>query len=180
MKKNVKNEDDDSLPWSDETLKQAAADIPSIVVMPFEDLKAMLQNPPSRPTWTSRCTAWEIYSIPRLGPRLRELGGASRRSYDLRNFWDLGEDGYRRTLLADCAQLRPFYLSLSPPCTFLCRLMSSNWSRMKKDKKYLSLQQACSHVDLCMWLAEFQLQNGAYFGFEHPQGSLAWQRDSAT
>ena len=173
-----RGDEGDTFPWTHETLKIAASEIPSVISMPYEDLKAMLANPRPLNSCSERCTIWEIYSVPRLGPRVRELGGSSRRSYDLRHFWDLQMDSYRRLLLSDCSQLRPFYLSLSPPCKFLCQLMSSNWSRMKSAKKYISLADACSHIDLCMWLAKFQHESGAYFGFEHPQGSLAWSRDS--
>ena len=46
-------------------------------------------------------------------------------------------------------------------------------------EKFLSLQEALSHLDMCMWLAKHQIHHKDYFAFEHPQGSLAWSRDSA-
>lgn len=42
----------------------------------------------------------------------------------------------------------------------------------------LSLKEALGHIDLSMWLAWFQISQGSFFAFEHPQGSLAWGRDS--
>ena len=163
-----------------DTLKGAAEEIPSVIAMPFSDMVDVMFNAPwSRSWWNERCTSWEIYNVPRLGPHVRKLGGTCRRSYDIQHFWDLGLESYQRTLLQDLATFRPFYLSLSPPCTYLCKLMASNWSRMRGNKKFLCLRDGLGHVDLCAWIALFQLRTGAFFGMEHPAGSLAWNRDSA-
>lgn len=169
-----------ALPWTDERLKDAACQIPSVTWMPYLDLMGPWTNPSPVPPPDVRDDLWEIYSVPRFGPAIRALGGTSKRSYDLRNFWDLGLASYKRTLLQDLTILRPFFASLSPPCKFLCLLMASNWSRMRKTNKYLSLKEGLEHIDLTSWIAQFQANNDAYFGFEHPQGSLAWSRDSAS
>ena len=163
--------------WDDDTLKSAAASIPSTVHMPFQDLVDLCMGAPESKL---KCTLWEIFSVPRLGPYIRQLGGTSRRSYDIRNFWDLGEESYQRVLLQDVASLQPLFLIMSPPCTWVCQLMRTNWKRLKKNRcmKMLSLEQACRHIDLCMWLAAFQMLRGNFFAMEHPAGSLAWERDS--
>lgn len=170
----------DLMDWADERLKDPAARIPSILEMPMEDLAQQWQNPRPPPGWDTRCVLWEIYSVPRFGPVLRSLGGTSRRSYDLLNFWNLSMDNYRRTLLQDVSILRPLFLALSPPCTFVCPLMASNWPRMRNHKKYMCLQDAFDHIDLTAWLATFQVDTRAYFGFEHPDKSLAWGRGSVS
>ena len=169
----------DLFEWTSETLKGAAEEIPSVVAMPFLDMVDVMNAPWSRSWWNERCTLWEIYSVPRLGPHVRKLGGTCRRSYDIQHFWNLGLESYQRTLLQDLATFRPFYLSLSPPCTYLCKLMASNWSRMRGNQKFLCLRDGLGHVDLCAWLALYQLRTGAFFGMEHPAGSLAWKRLSA-
>ena len=55
----------------------------------------------------------------------------------------------------------------------LTRLMFSNWSRMNDADKNKKLEEAVEHVDLSMYIAEFQRNNGAFYAFEHPQGFLA-------
>lgn len=128
-----------------------------------------------------RCDLWEIYSMPRLGPCIRSLGGQSRRSYDIQHFWDLASGDYKRLVIQDLSLLRPKFIMLSPPCRFVSLLMASNWSRMARiSEKMLCLEEALGHLDMSMWMAGFQLIHKALFAFEHPIGSLAWTRDSET
>lgn len=75
--------------WQDERLKDSAMKIPSEVDMPYMDLLPQFQGKMPLPDAAQPCDVWEIYSIPRVGPVIRTLGGFSRRSYDLRHFWDL-------------------------------------------------------------------------------------------
>ena len=178
---NPKSQDEQAqvLPWNDDRLKDAAQRYPSTVCMPFQDLRQLFDNPP--PFRANQCTLWEIYSLPRLSPVMRSLGGQSLRSYDIKHFMDLSQADYVRLLLQDVAVFRPHYLSLSPPCTMVCQLQASNWKRIKNAKqKYLDLEEALGHIDLTMWLAEFQDDHQAYYGFEHPHLSLAWGRESVT
>ena len=165
--------------WSDQRLKDAAKQFKSIVEMPYTDLASLYFGEPPMMNH-DRCDLWEIYSVPRLGPCIRELGGQCRRSYDILHFWNLANSDYKRLLIQDICLLRPKALMLSPPCRFLCLLMASNWSRMKHvSEKMMNLEEALGHIDLTMWLAQFQILHDAIFAFEHPQGSLAWDRDSA-
>ena len=165
--------------WQDERLKDSAMKIPSQVDMPYVDLLPQFRGNIPVPDAAQPCDVWEIYSVPRLGPVMRSMGGLSRRAYDLRNFWDFSQEDYRRLLIQDVTMLRPKYLMLCPPCRFVCLLMASNWGRMKNyDEKMLSLTDALGHIDLSMWLAWFQILQGNFFAFEHPPGSLAWGRDS--
>eukprot|EP00435_Cladocopium_sp_Y103_P048166 s1680_g14.t1 len=167
------------LTYDSERLKLAAAKIPSQIYMPYADLLETMQHtPPVDPNL--QCTLWEIYSVPRLGPVVRSLGGSCRRSYDLKNFWDLKQEGFQRTLLSDVSILQPRALVLSPPCTWVSMLMHSNWNRVGSLKRVLNLLEACGHIDFSMWLAAHQHEMNRLFVFEHPAGSLAWERDSAS
>ena len=170
--------EDELREWSHASLKHAAALIPSVVDMPYTDMCSMLERVPSN--YVDRCTLWEIFSVPRLAPCIRALGGTCRRSYDIQHFFNLGNEGFQRTLLQDISTFRPFYLSLSPPCTYLCKLMASNWSRMRGQQKFLNLEDDLGYIDLCSWLMAYQVKHGLYFGLEHPHGSLAWSRASVT
>ena len=112
--------------------------IPSQIYMPYSDLVETMQH--TRPVDPNlQCTLWEVYSVPRLGPAVRSLGGSCRRSYDLKNFWDLKQEGFQRTLLTDVSILQPRALVLSPPCTWVSMLMHSNWNRVGNLKRVLNL-----------------------------------------
>ena len=163
------------LPCEHASLREAALAIPSQVHMPHDDIRELAQH--ANPSQL-RCTLWEIFSVPRLGPILRAMGGSCRRSYDIKHFWDLGDEAYARTLLQDVAILQPLFLMMSPPCTWVCQLMHSNWGRIAPDRRFLNLLQACHFIDLCMWLAMLQIGRGDLFAVEHPAGSLAWSRKS--
>ena len=170
---------DQFLAYDSDKLKTAARKIPSQVTMPYSDLaEAMTQVKPVDPNL--QCSLWEVYSIPRLGPILRDMGGTCRRSYDLKNFWDLKEPAFQRTLLTDVSILQPRALMLSPPCTWVSMLMHSNWARVAPAKRVLSLLEALSHIDFSMWLASLQYDQHRLFVFEHPGGSIAWERDSVS
>lgn len=165
------------LAYDDPTLKIAASKIPSVLNHPFRDLDAVMDSPqPCEPELVD--SLWEIYSVPRMGPIMRNLGGRSRRSYDLKMFWDLREPSYQRCILQDLAILQPKSVVLSPPCTYVCQLMHSNWNRMDPKKRTINLNEACGHIDFSMWIAGYQDDKSRYFAFEHPQLSLAWDRDS--
>ena len=173
-------EDDEALPWHDERLKDAAAQIPSRVDMPFEDLLPLYRGEVKTPDG-KRCDLWEVFSIPRLGPVIRKMGGQSLRSYDLAHYWDLSEDRYMRLMIQDFGLLKPKFIFLSPPCRYLSPLMHSNWPRMRNyQKKIMSLTEGLHHLDLSMWVAGFQISQGALFALEHPDASLAWSRKSVT
>lgn len=163
--------------YDSDKLKDAAMKIKSQVRMPYSDLAGYLtKSPPAKSDL--RCTCWELYSVPRIGPHIREFGGTCRRSYDIKTFWDLGEEGLQRTVLMDISVLQPYSVILSPPCTWVSMLMHSNWKRISKFKRILNLLEALNHIDFSMWIAALQHECGRYFVFEHPHGSLAWQRDS--
>ena len=168
----------DLLTFDHPKLKESAQSIPSQVNHPYRELDPILRQP--RPPCDAECidTVWEIYSIPRLQPIMNQIGGKCRRSFDLKTLWNLQDPMYQKALLQDLATLQPCGVMLSPPCTYVCRLMASNWSRMETKKKILNLLEAVGHVDFSMWVAQLQDDLGRYFAFEHPDGSLAWERDS--
>lgn len=168
------------LDWDAPTLKQAAAGIPSQLEMPFPDLCRFFKPSPVLIAPEDRCDLWEVYSRPRMSPVMREMGGRAARSYDLAHYWDFNEESYQRLLIQDVGLCRPRFIMLSPPCTHVCALQHSNWGRMPPGKRMLNLKQACHHLDFTSWIAHLQSTSEEYFGFEHPDGSLAWGRSSVT
>jgi hypothetical protein len=147
--------------------------------MPFDDL-ALLYNSPPLPVPDARCHYWEVYSPPRVCPFVRAEGGRAKRSIDKGNFWDLNQAPVQHTLLHDLMMLRPFCCALSPPCTYLSSLNFSNWGKMCPVGRDTKLREAILHVDVSMWIAEFQAKHDAYFVFEHPAGAQTWHRNNAT
>lgn len=163
----------------DSTLMQATMGIPSVVECPHTDLLDMINLRQERIDPTMRCHLWEIFTAPRVSSFVRAVGGRARRSFDLKHFWDLGETSFQRTLIQDIILLQPLFLMLSPPCTMVCQLQHSNWPRMKRKIRFMSLEEALHFIDLCMWIAFIQLSLGHFFALEHPAGSLIWSRESA-
>ena len=171
-------EDNELKMYDDTSLKLAAQKIPSVDTMPYDDLWPVLRGYRAVEE-DLQCNLWEVYSIPRMQSTLIAMGGKCRRSFDIRHFWDLGECSFQRTLMVDLATFQPLYVMLSPPCTWLCALMHSNWPRVDRFKRVMNLVQACSFIDHAMWIAMYQHECGRCFAFEHPAASLAWDRASA-
>ena len=167
------------LDWESNRLKDAAAMIQSKVTIPYHDLVGMIQRANYGTMGNDvRDDLWEVYSCPRMTPKMRSMGGKASRSSDLAHYFDLSEENYQRLLIQDVCLCRPRFLMLSPPCRYVCQLMHSNWARMDPQKRMLNLVQACNHIDMAMWLADIQISLGNEFGFEHPGLSLAWGRES--
>ena len=172
-------EDLQVIPCDSDTLKRAALKISSMISHPWRDLDPILETL-RVPEPALVDTLWEVYSVPRMQGTMNDLGGKCRRSFDIKTFWDLTNPVYQRCLLQDVHFFQPFAVMLSPPCTYVSQLMHSNWARMNPQKRLMNLEEACHHIDFSMWLADFQHQHSRLFAFEHPIGSLAWQRDSVT
>lgn len=161
----------------DQSLKHAVSQITSKVENPYGDLLMGHYTPCDT---LLRCHLWELFSAPRLTPVMRQLGARARLSYDLKHFWDLGQESFQRAICQDILILRPLCVVLSPPCTYVCQLQHSNWKRMKNENKLLTLTEALHLIDFAMWVAMIQLKLGHFFVFEHPAGSMAWGREAAT
>ena len=164
--------------WDDSTLITATNSIPSVVHCPYHDLLDYLKHPAPSCDAELRCHLWELFSAPRVTPAVRALNGRARRSFDLKHFWDLGETAFQRTVLQDILLLRPLCVMLSPPCTMVCQLQHSNWRRMKYKDRFVCLREALGLIDFSAWVAMVLLCLGLFFAMEHPEGSLAWTRDS--
>lgn len=162
----------------DPTLVSAAAGIPSVVACPYHDLMDMVKIAEPSCSPEMRCHLWELFSPPRIGPVVRSLNGRARRSFDLKHYWDLGDTSFQRTVIQDILTMRPLCVTMSPPCTMVCSLQHSNWKRIKRYDKYLSLEEALNFIDFSMWAAYIQILLGLIFVLEHPEGSLAFGRES--
>lgn len=161
----------------DSSLKAAASRVASVVDNKYIDLLDILKGQVPCAV-EMRCHLWEIFSVPRCTPRVRELGGRARRSYDIKHYWDLSAESFQRTTMQDVLLLKPLCLFMSPPCTMVCSMQHSNWRRIKHKDKFMCLKEALDFIDFCAWLALLQLTMGLFFALEHPEKSLAWDRAS--
>ena len=146
--------------------------------MPFDDLKEMMTHPPTEHLMR-RCIFWEVFSPPRIAPFIRKQGGQARRSVDVVGHWNLLVRDILYSFMVDLFTLRPFFVMLSPPCTYLSQLMFSNWNRMDPVSKVKELENGLRMVDISVWIAQFQLSSTGYFCFEHPAGAQTWSMQRA-
>merc|ERR1712203_873110 len=77
----------------------------------------------------------EIYSPERLKLHLGNRNLRVNYSIDRLTGWDLNQEGIRKKLIGYIKALRPKVLVLSPPCTVWCAHMTSNWHRIKVNKR---------------------------------------------
>ena len=49
---------------------------------------------------------------------------------------------------------------------------------MNRQRRWLRLEEGLRLIDCAMWMAMVQISLGLFFVFEHPAGSLAWDRPS--
>ena len=143
--------------------------------IPWPDVIDMIETISEEPHASLRDHHWEIFCPQRVGPLVRERGYRSSKSIDLKTGWDLNDDNVQRQLFIDLVRERPYFVLLSPPCTYFSNLMFSNWSRMGAEK-YGHVHFAVRQLDFCMLIADFQEKSGGYYVFEHPATAQSWNR----
>ena len=124
--------------------------------IPWPDVIDMIETISEEPHASLRDHYWEIFCPQRVGPLVRERGYRSSKSIDLKTGWDLNDDNVQRQLFIDLVRERPYFVLLSPPCTYFSNLMFSNWSRMGAEK-YGHVHLAVRQLDFCMLIADFQV-----------------------
>ena len=121
---------------------------------------------------------WEIYSPPRVAPLVSNHGKTAPRSLDLKTGWDLTNPEQLLNMQKDINLNRPCCVLVCPPCTALCGLMTSNWTRMTKASREQKCTTGIYHLDVAVSLMKFQVDHNSFYIFEHPVGSLCWQREN--
>ena len=127
---------------------------------------------------TNRHHFWEIFSVPRVAPCVTALGKLAPRSLDIKTGWDFTNKQHVANLVNDLNAYRPLCVLTCPPCTTMSQLMACNWWRMNREKREAQAKQGMSFVDLSVEIWNFQLKCNHFYIFEHPKGSLVWQRDN--
>lgn len=121
---------------------------------------------------------WEVFSPPRVSPVVSALGKLAPRSLDIKTGWDFTNKQHVASMITDLDANRPLCVLTCPPCTTMSRLMATNWWRMRREKREDQATVGMSFVDLSVHIWNFQLECAHFYIFEHPEGSLVWQRDN--
>ena len=116
----------------------------------------------------------EIYSPERLKLHNGNRNLRVNYSIDLLTGWDLGQDETRKKLVGYTKALRPKVLVISPPCTVWCALMTSNWYRMKTEKRERQFREGQLHLEFAMLLVLLQISMGRKFVLEQPLCAKSW------
>ncbi|OLP80109.1 hypothetical protein AK812_SmicGene39524 [Symbiodinium microadriaticum] len=143
--------------------------------IPWRDVINMIETIVEKPNESLRDHYWEVFCPQRVGPLIRERGYRSSRSIDLKTGWDLDDETVQHQVFIDLVRERPYFVLLSPPCTYFSNLMVTNWGRMGA-QKYGNMHFAVRQLDFCMLIADFQAKSGGYYVFEHPATAQSWKR----
>ena len=123
----------------------------------------------------------ELYSPPRVffAATGRNLKAHISLSFDLANEFDFQTLASRADCLRALDRWQPKFIMLSPPCTMYSPLQALwNLAKMSDEVKEAKWQEAHTHLDFSMMVAEKQVHNDRWFTFEHPHRASSWNRDS--
>ena len=98
------------------------------------------------------------------------------KSYDLLTGFNLLDPNVQHQVVEEITRHGTRVVGLSPPCTFFSKLMDTNWARMDPVASSLKVTDAICMLDLCVWLARWQMERGNYFFLEHPFTAKSWSR----
>ncbi len=119
----------------------------------------------------------EVFSVPRVGPKLETLG-LSVKAYDITLGLDLLTKAGQDVVWGDLCKFRPAVAILSPPCRDFSQLVRL-WNHKKMSPSVVShrMEDAETLLKFSMKIAAYQhfLNNG--FIFEHPAGASSWKHD---
>ncbi len=121
----------------------------------------------------------EYFSVPRVAPYVRALGGQAITSLDItasgaqqRDFTNPADREFALTLLHE-RQVR--FIGLTPPCTMFSKLTQLwNLKKLPEEVKRQKLGEAEELFDFAILVARTQHARGGYFFLEQPHGASSW------
>ncbi len=111
----------------------------------------------------------EVFSPPRVVEEAKKQGYSGGGSYDLITGWDLSKAEDRKAMWRHLAKDRPTLLVLCPPCGPFSIL------QMPLERAMTMVRVGLEHLHLAAELIRWQIQNGGYVVFEHPNLARSWQ-----
>ena len=146
-----------------------------ILAVPSVPMPIPADLPPAKHPSLQHCF-WEVFSPPRVAPFIYMYGKSGIRSLDLATGWDLSNEQQLRSMQCDLSANRPRCALACPPCTQMSQLMASNWWRMARQKREDAATHGVFLLAVALYVQNFQVEHSNFYIFEHPKGSLAWQR----
>ena len=116
----------------------------------------------------------EVFSPPRVNAVGKQLGFQDGGNFDLQTGWDLRQPRQRAEMWKHLKRAQPTLVILCPPCTMFSKLQELNYPKMDGHKVLVLLAEAVDHVELAALVAEWQVRQGRYFVYEHPDGAYSW------
>ncbi|CAE7249232.1 unnamed protein product [Symbiodinium sp. CCMP2592] len=120
----------------------------------------------------------EAYSVPRVSFAVRRLGLQVGPAMDLKTGYDFVTMEGRARARRIVTEMKPLFLMLSPPCRMYSRLQIcfKNFARRPPAEVAADKLQADVMLEFAMQMADEQVKEGRFFGFEHPVDALSWEQ----
>ena len=122
----------------------------------------------------SQCKVAELFSPPRFAEKARQWG-ASGRSYDIKQGWDLTDPKVQRVVDEELEHLQPELLVCCPECKHWGGWYRLNQHRLPLLQQLANKQQAKKQAQFCVDQIKKQLRRGGRVLVEHPWNSDLWQ-----
>jgi hypothetical protein len=118
----------------------------------------------------------EVFSPPRIAPEVAKAGAplGARASWDLRQGWDSSRRTDVRELWRHLKEDKPETVWLCPECRAFSAINRINRDRMDPVEWQRIVSDGVRDLVLCMEIAEYQVNQGRYFAFEHPLYASSW------
>lgn len=156
--------------------KKFVLQLPGEPHMPRWLRQHLLSLPPSGRQPRQKDNFMEVFSRPRIMPFITSMGMRGIRSMDVVTGWDLLQKDHIKNAFTEIHDREPYCIMLSPPCTVFSGLMNANWGNMKPEKAKTLAEDGISLLDVSVWMANFQMDNGRKFIIEHPARAQSWNR----
>ena len=123
----------------------------------------------------------ELFSPPRVSIKAvaQGLTLTEPSNFDLTEGWDALNYQHRQDMWKVLREQKPDVVIMSPECRMFSQLMSINLSRIPVEKLTRDQMRALIMWNLCLQVADFQLQNRRHFFLEQPAGASSWQTHAA-
>eukprot|EP00913_Durusdinium_trenchii_P003263 g3019.t1 len=119
----------------------------------------------------------EIFLAPRVTPVAARQGLKTTEpaNLDLKSGWNALDYGDRQKMWRILEEQAPDVVILSPECKMFSQLMNINLRRIPIEKLTKEQMEALVMWQLCLQVADFQLQKGRFFIIEQPAGASSWR-----
>ena len=94
-------------------------------------------------------------------------------AFDLLEGWDLSTAAGRAACWQALEEEKPTLVVGSPPCATFSTLRFLN--KLPEERRQREMRKAIEHVNFCMAVYRWQIDNGRFFAHEHPWSASSWK-----